>query len=272
MLHFPDISPIAFSLGPLSLGSHTLGPLHVHWYGLTYLMGFLAAWWLGNKRSRDNEFITKERFEVMVTAAMFGVIIGARLGYVVFYDFETLSRDPLHIVKLWQGGMSFHGGLLGVLFALWYCSKKFSLPFFKVVDFIAPLVPPGLFFGRLGNFINGELWGKVTTAPWGIVFPGGGPLPRHPSQLYEALLEGLLLFVLLWAFSSKKRPTMAVSGFFAIGYGLFRSFVELFRMPDAHIGYLAGNFLTMGMVLCVPLILTGFLLLWLAYRNAAQAP
>lgn len=261
MIQFPDISPVAFSLGPVQ----------VHWYGLTYLMGFLAAWWLGNQRCKPSAKlqppINKERFEFIVTAAMFGVIIGARLGYVLFYDFQAVLHNPLHIFKVWQGGMSFHGGLLGVLCALFYASRKFSLPFFAIVDFIAPLVPPGLFFGRLGNFINGELWGKITTVPWGMVFPDGGPYPRHPSQLYEALLEGLLLFALLWIYSSKKRPTMAVSGFFAIGYGVFRSFVEFFRMPDAHIGYLAGGFLTMGMLLCIPLIAIGIFLVVRAYSQ-----
>lgn len=272
MIPFPDISPIAFSLGPFSLGSFTVGPLLIHWYGLTYLMGFLSAWWLGNRRCKGkkgiiNTPITKERFEFIVTAAMFGVIIGARLGYVLFYDFHNVLQNPLNLFKVWQGGMSFHGGLLGVLCALLYASRKFSLPFFTVVDFVAPLVPPGLFFGRLGNFINGELWGKVTTAPWGMIFPDGGPLPRHPSQLYEAFLEGLLLFILLWLYSSKKRPTMAVSGFFAIGYGVFRSIVEFFRVPDAHIGYLAGGFLTMGMLLCLPLIAVGIFLVYRAYAS-----
>ena len=271
MLQFPDISPIALPRGPFSFGAYTLGPLQIHWYGLTYLMGFLVAWCLGNARCKSSTVITKERFEVIMTYAMFGVIIGARVGYILFYDFAEFIHNPVRLFKLWQGGMSFHGGLLGVLCALWYSARKFSLRFFTVVDFVAPLVPPGLFFGRLGNFINGELWGKVTTLPWGMVFPTGGPLPRHPSQLYEALLEGLLLFTLLWIFSSKKRPTMAVSGFFAIGYGVFRSFVELFREPDAHIGYLAGDFLTMGMVLCIPLILIGIALLYSAYKEPRAA-
>lgn len=261
MIPFPDISPIALSLGPLK----------VHWYGLTYLFGFMTAWCLGIWRSRKDQHISRERFEITVTFAMFGVILGARLGYALFYDFSSYVHNPLQIFKLWQGGMSFHGGLLGVLLALWYSARKFSLPFFTVVDFVAPLVPPGLFFGRIGNFINAELWGKVTTMPWGMVFPGGGPLPRHPSQLYEAFLEGLVLFILLWVYSSSKRPRMAVSGFFAVGYGTFRCIAEMFREPDAHIGYLAGGFVTMGMVLCLPLIGAGLFLLYKAYNTPVPA-
>lgn len=257
MLSFPEISHIAFSIGPLD----------VRWYGLMYLFGFIAAWILGRYRLKKTNCLSRDQFEVAITYAMLGVILGARLGYILFYDFQSYMHNPLNILKLWEGGMSFHGGLLGVLISLWFSAKQFNKNFFELVDFVAPLVPLGLFFGRIGNFINAELWGKATDLPWGMVFPGAGPWPRHPSQLYEAFLEGLVLFIIVWVFSSKKRPVKAVSGVFALGYGAFRFFVEFFREPDAHIGYLAGDFFTMGMLLCLPLILVGVLLLWLAYRN-----
>ncbi len=179
---------------------------------------------------------------------------------------------PVEIFSVWQGGMSFHGGFLGVLFALWAVGRKINRNFFDLTDFAAPLVPTGLFFGRIGNFINAELWGNPTDMPWGMIFPGGGSFPRHPSQLYEAFLEGIVLFAILWPFSAKKRPRYAVSGVFALGYGLFRSFVEFFRQPDAHIGYMAFGFVTRGMLLCLPMILGGLLLLWLAYGRKPPAP
>jgi phosphatidylglycerol:prolipoprotein diacylglycerol transferase len=196
---------------------------------------------------------------------MLGVILGARLGYALFYDPRAYLHDPLEILRVWNGGMSFHGGLLGVLFAVWLFSRRRRLDFLQVVDFVAPLVPPGLFFGRLGNFINAELWGKVTDAPWGMVFPGAGSWPRHPSQLYEAALEGVLLFAVIWLYSSRPRPAGRVSGLFAVTYGLSRFLVELAREPDAHIGYLAFGWLTMGQVLCLPLLCVGF---WLLLRPA----
>lgn len=260
MLQFPYISPIALSLGPLQ----------VRWYGLMYLFGFAAAWFLGRFRLKKTKFITPIQFEQTLTLGMIGVILGARLGYVLFYDLAAYIEDPTRIFMVWQGGMSFHGGLLGVLVAVFFAARNAGKTYFELVDFVAPLVPTGLFFGRIGNFINAELWGRVTDSPLGMVFPGGGPLPRHPSQLYEAFLEGLVLFIILWVFSSKKRPTMAVSGVFALGYGIFRCIVEFFREPDAHIGYLAGGFLTMGMVLCIPLICIGLFLLWHAYGSVAS--
>ena len=255
MIAFPQFSPIALSLGPFA----------IRWYGLMYVFGFIASWLLGIARIRTTKFITVPQFESTLTLCMLGVILGARLGYVIFYDPLVYLENPAQIFMLWHGGMSFHGGLLGVLLGLYFSAKKCGKTYFELVDFVAPLVPPGLFFGRIGNFINAELWGRATDLPWGMVFPGAGPYPRHPSQLYEAFLEGLVLFIILWLFSAKKRPTMAVSGVFALGYGIFRCAVEFFREPDAHIGYLAGGFFTMGMALCLPLIAIGLFLLWRAY-------
>ncbi len=259
MIAYPRLDPVAFSLGPLS----------VHWYGLMYLCGFLSGWALGRLRARSLPGWTPRLVDDFVTWAMLGVVLGARIGYALFYDFAAYLHDPLEIFRVWNGGMSFHGGLLGVLFAVWLFARRRGLPFVAVVDFTAPLIPPGLFFGRLGNFINAELWGAPTALPWGMVFPGAGPLPRHPSQLYEALLEGLVLFVIVWLYSSKPRPLGRVSGLFAVLYGLFRFGVEFIREPDAHLGYLAFGWLTMGQILCLPLLIVGF---WLLLRPAPDAP
>lgn len=252
MLPYPAIDPVAVSLGPVRL----------HWYGVMYIAAFLVAWLLGRYRaSRPGSGWTTDMVDDLVTWAMLGVVLGGRLGYIVFYDFDTYRADPLEILRVWNGGMSFHGGLAGVLLAALWWSARHKKRFLDVTDFVAPLVPPGLFFGRLGNFINGELWGKVTSAEWGMVFPGAGDLPRHPTQLYEAGLEGALLFVVLWVYSRKPRPLGAVSGLFAVLYALCRIFVEFFRLPDAQIGYLYFGWVTMGQVLCLPLLLAGVLLL-----------
>jgi phosphatidylglycerol:prolipoprotein diacylglycerol transferase len=212
-----------------------------------------------------------------------GVVVGGRLGYMLFYGFDQILANPLNLFKVWEGGMSFHGGLLGVFVAIWLFGRRLGLTFFQVGDFLAPLVPQGLFFGRIGNFINGELWGHRTDLPWGIRLPCDD-FPRqcadqpagtllspalHASQLYEAALEGLILFFVLWIFSNRPRPTMAVSGLFLLLYGVFRFLVELVRIPDAHIGYLAFDWLTMGQLLSAPMILAGALLLVLAYRRPA---
>lgn len=257
MLIHPQFSPDIVTLGPLTL----------RWYGFMYLLGFLSAWLLGRRRCATTGVFTPHQFDDILTWGIVGVLVGARLGYVIFYNPLYFIDNPLEIFAVWQGGMSFHGGFLGVILAQGLAGRRYGKSLFQTMDFMAPLVPPGLFFGRLGNFINAELWGRITEAPWGMVFPAAGPLPRHPSQLYEAALEGLVLFIVLWIYSSKPRPTMAVSGVFALGYGVFRFFVEFFRQPDAHIGYLAGGFLTMGMILCLPVILTGVILLSLAYRR-----
>ena len=239
-----------------------LGPLKVHWYGMMYLIGFLSAWWLGVRRStQEDSPWDEEQVGDLIFYAAIGVILGGRFGYILFYDLAAYLQNPLDIFKIWQGGMSFHGGLIGVLVSLWLFARKLGYTFFQVTDFVAPLVPIGLGAGRVGNFINGELWGRETDVAWGMVFSKTDPLllVRHPSQLYEALLEGVLLFLLLWLYSSKPRPLMAVSALFLIGYGLFRSFVELFRVPDAHIGYLAFEWLTMGQLLSLPMVLIGLL-------------
>ena len=255
-MNLAQIDPVALSIGSLQL----------RWYGLMYLAGFGLGWMLGRWRaSRPGSGWTGPDVDDLLTCVMIGIILGGRLGYVLFYDLPVYINDPMEIMRIWNGGMSFHGGLLGVLGAFWYFARTRGRTFLEVSDFIAPLIPQGLFFGRLGNFINGELWGKVSDAPWAIVFPGAGPLPRHPSQLYEAALEGLLLFIMLWVFSLKPRKVGAISGLFALGYGVFRFAVEFVRMPDVQLGYLAFGWLTMGQLLCVPLILAGA---WLLCRKA----
>jgi phosphatidylglycerol:prolipoprotein diacylglycerol transferase len=262
MLHFPPISPEAFRIGPFA----------VHWYGVTYLLAFLAAWIMGRRRAAASGAFTPDQFDDLLTWGIFGVLVGARLGYALFYHPNYFLLNPLDIFKVWEGGMSFHGGFLGVLIAQGLALRRYGKGFFQTMDFMAPLVPLGIFFVRMGNFINAELWGRVTDVPWGMVFPGAGPEPRHPSQIYEAVLEGLVLFVIVWTFSAGPRPVMAVSGVFALGYGVFRCFVEFFRQPDAHLGYLVFGFATMGMLLCVPLIVTGIILLSLAYGKKPPVP
>ena len=252
MLPYPAIDPVAVSFGPVRL----------HWYGVMYIAAFLAAWLLCRCRAaRPGSGWTADQVDDLATWAMLGVVLGARLGYILFYDLDTYLADPLEVFRVWNGGMSFHGGLVGVLSAALWWSLRHKKRFLDVTDFVAPLVPPGLFFGRLGNFINGELWGKVTTVDWGMVFPGAGELPRHPTQLYEAGLEGLLLFTILWVYSRKPRPLGAVSGLFAVLYALCRIGVEFFRLPDPQLGYLFFGWVTMGQVLCLPLLLAGVLLL-----------
>lgn len=264
MLVYPHIDPIAARLGPLS----------IHWYGLMYLCGFAAGWGLGHWRARqpNSGWTTDEVGDVIFYAAL-GVILGGRIGYVLFYGLPHAAADPGWIFRVWEGGMSFHGGMLGVFFAMWLYGRHTGRTFFEITDFIAPLVPPGLFFGRIGNFIGGELWGRVVQSPdlpWAMVFPHVDALPRHPSQLYEAGLEGLVLFLLLWWFSSAKRPRMAVSGLFLIGYGLARFCVEFFREPDADQGYILFGWMTKGQILTTPMIMGGVVLLVLAYRLATR--
>ena len=261
MLVHPDFDPVAFSLGPL----------HVRWYGLMYLIAFLVGWALGRYRVKQpGSGWTAEQMDDLVFYIALGVILGGRIGYILFYSFSNFLHDPLVLFRIWEGGMSFHGGFLGVLLAMGLFARKYHKGFWPTVDFIAPLIPPGLFFGRIGNFINGELWGRVTDVPWGMVFhQTGDGLPRHPSQLYQAALEGVALFLIVWLFSAKPRPTMAVSGVFALSYGVFRFLVELVRQPDPQLGYLAFDWLTMGQLLSLPLIAVGVILLGLAYRRKA---
>lgn len=255
--HFtlPVIDPTIFELGFLS----------PKWYGLMYLIGFVAAWWLANKRVHRLGW-SKEQLSDMLFWGFLGVILGGRIGYVLFYQFELFLQEPLYLVKIWTGGMSFHGGLLGVIVALWLSARKNATHFLKVGDFVAPLVPIGLGAGRIGNFINAELWGRQSDVPWAIIFPGGGPEPRHASQLYEFALEGVVLFVMLWIYSKKPRPTGAVGGLFLAGYGSFRFFVEYFREPDKHIG-LYGDVISQGQILSLPMILGGIGLIIWAYTR-----
>lgn len=254
MIQHPEFDPVAISIGPVS----------VHWYGLMYLIGFFAGVTLGIYRAKSgrNNWSPDQVWDLLFYVAV-GVILGGRLGYILFYKFSYYISHPLEILFLWQGGMSFHGGLVGVLIAVYLFARKTHKTYWNVTDFLAPLVPIGLGTGRFGNFINQELWGSVTSVPWGVVFPVAGAMPRHPSQLYEALLEGLVLFVVLWLYSSKPRLPGRVSGLFLLGYALSRFTVEFFREPDAHLGYLAFNWLTMGQLLSLPMILFG---LWLLLR------
>lgn len=262
MLTYPQIDPVLVSLGPLK----------VHWYGLMYLIAFALAWWILLIQVRRPWWrVTSEQVSDIVFYGAFGVVLGGRLGYVLFYNLPAYMADPLALFQIWNGGMSFHGGFIGVLVAIALYARKHRLGFFELTDLIAPAVPLGLFVGRLGNFINGELWGKVTNVPWAMVFPTGGPAPRHPSQLYEACLEGLMLFIILWWFAAKPRPRMAASALFLLGYGSFRFLVEFVREPDTHIGYLAWDWLTMGHLLSFPMIVVGLGFLWFAYQNSQNS-
>jgi len=262
MINYPNIDPIALDLGLIK----------VRWYGLTYLAGLALAWWLLVRRAdiSDGHWNSEEVADLIFYSAV-GLIIGGRFGSVLFYNFSYYLSHPLDVFKIWQGGMSFHGGLIGVIVAIVFFSIKTKKTFFIISDFLVPVVPAGLGFGRIGNFINGELWGAPSDLPWAMIFPGpsAGNIPRHPSQLYEALLEGLVLFIVLWWFSSSPRPRMAISGLFILLYGVFRFLVEFVREPDAHIGYLAADWLTMGQVLSIPMIFAGGLLMALAYQRRA---
>jgi len=276
MMIYPNIDPIALSLGPLS----------VHWYGVMYLVGFLGGWWLGRVRAaHPGSGWTAQQIDDLLFYIVLGVVLGGRLGYTLFYGFASLMNDPLSLFRIWEGGMSFHGGLLGVLIAMWLFGRRHARGFFELTDFIAPLIAVGLGAGRIGNFINGELWGAPASIPWAmrvscdrffelcrdkLHLPPGTDYtpPLHPTQLYEALLEGLALFLILWLFSARPRPTMAVSGLFLVCYGLFRFAVEFVRMPDAHIGYLVFGWFTMGQLLTLPMLAGGLLLLVLAYRTS----
>lgn len=258
MLHYPQMNPIAFSLGPLK----------VHWYGIMYLIGFAAVWLLGLWRARQpGSSWTAEQVADVVFYGALGLIIGGRVGYMVFYAFPVLLHHPLTLFKIWDGGMSFHGGLVGGMLALWFFAWRRGKRFGEVTDFVVPFVPIGLGAGRIGNFINGGLWGRVTDVPWGMVYPQAGPLPRHPSEIYEFLLEGVLLFTILWIYSRRRRPCYAVSALFLLAYGCFRFFVEFFRQPDPQLGFVAFGWMTMGQLLSVPMIIIGAGLWIWAYRH-----
>ncbi|MBA2238880.1 MAG: prolipoprotein diacylglyceryl transferase [Lysobacter sp.] len=289
-----QIDPIALDLGTWQLP--LIGQVHpqVHWYGIMYLLAFGVFWWLGTRRISQGRLpgVNHQAFGDLLFYGMLGVVLGGRIGYVLFYSFGELLDDPMMLLRIWDGGMSFHGGLLGVMGAALWWARQHRVHFFDVMDFAAPMVPPGLGFGRLGNYIGGELWGKPTEAGWGVVFPrapefagwsmeqvqaqyASGALDRfarHPSQLYQAVLEGLVMFAILWWVSSRPRPRYAVSGLFALLYGVFRFAVEFVRMPDAQLGYLAFGWLTMGQVLSLPLIAVGLFLLWLSRRSPTVVP
>ena len=254
-----QIDPVAFAIGPLV----------IRWYALAYLAGFLLGWKYclflvkGNDDLRPNT----DDIDAFLTWAVVGVIVGGRIGYALFYNFEFYSMNPLEVVKIWKGGMSFHGGMLGVLVAMYLYAKKHEINVFRLADIISASAPIGLFFGRIANFINAELYGRQTDAPWGIIFPGAGDMPRHPSQLYESFLEGVLLFIILYMMSksSKIRDGM-ISGVFLLGYGFFRAIVEFVREPDEQIG-LIGGFLSMGQILCIPMIVGGIILMLLSFKG-----
>jgi len=269
MLVHPDIDPIAVKLGPLK----------VHWYGLMYLLGFWGAWALGMVRAKwPHVNWPRERPGDLLFYCVLGVILGGRIGYILFYAYDPQGhwlewQEPLTIFRIWDGGMSFHGGLVGVIVAMMIFARQLRLSFWEVADFAAVLTPFGLFTGRLGNFINGELWGAPTSLPWGMVFQHApDTLPRHPSQLYEAGLEGLVLFAILWWVGTKPTPRGAISGLFLLLYASFRFAVEFVRVPDSQLGYLYGShWFTMGMQLCVPMFLCGAAFIWMAYRRQAGA-
>jgi phosphatidylglycerol:prolipoprotein diacylglycerol transferase len=255
MLHYPGFNPIAFEIGPVK----------VHWYGIMYLIGFAGGWWLARIRaSKPGSTWKAADVDDFVFYAMVGVILGGRLGYVLFYGLQYWAKDPWYPLKIWEGGMSFHGGLLGVIFGMIIFALRRGRAVGDVFDFGAPLPGIGLLAGRIGNFINNELWGKVTTVPWGFNVNGE---VRHASQLYEGFLEGFLLFIVLWVYTAKPRPRFAPSGLFLVMYGLSRFVIEFVRVPDEHIGYLAGGWLTMGQVLSLPMILIGVVMLLVAYSR-----
>jgi phosphatidylglycerol:prolipoprotein diacylglycerol transferase len=255
MIPYPAIDPVAFSLGPVK----------VHWYGLMYVLGFIAGWWLGRRRAAAPGSTWKPvDVDDLIFFAAVGVIVGGRLGWTLVYGFDSIRADPLAILRVWQGGMSFHGGLAGVMVAIALFARRRGRRIADVFDFMAPLPAVGLFAGRIGNFINGELWGKPTDLPWGFLVNGQ---VLHPSQLYEAVLEGIVLFVILWWYTARPRPQLAPAGLFLALYATFRIAVEFVRVPDADIGYLAFGWLTMGQLLSLPVLLVGLAMLAWAYTR-----
>ncbi len=273
MLHYPVIDPVIVSIGPLA----------VRWYGLAYLAAFGLAWWLGTVRGRGAfSDWSHEQVSDLVFYGAVGAVLGGRIGYVLFYSFEAFLRDPLVLLRVWDGGMSFHGGLLGVVAAMAWYGRRAGRGFWPVADFVAPLVPTGLGLGRLGNFANTELPGRVTEAPWGLIYPCAvdavrqinvlctgqwEAFARHPSSLYQAVAEGLVLFALVWWVAARPRPVGLVSGIFLLGYGLLRFATEWFREPDGHIGFLAFDWLTMGQLLSLPMAIIGALVILWALRS-----
>ncbi|MET1254894.1 prolipoprotein diacylglyceryl transferase [Aliikangiella maris] len=265
-MEFPNFDPVIFQIW---------GPIGLNWYGLTYLLGFVGAWWMGTVRSKKpNSPYNAEQVSDFLFYAFLGVVLGGRIGYVLFYQFPLFIENPLYLFRIWDGGMSFHGGLLGVILAFWYFARKTQTGFFDIADFFAPMAPIGLATGRMGNFINGELWGRVTdvsSTPWAMHFPHDpAGVYRHPSMLYECALEGVLLFIILYFYSRNPKPKMAVSGLFLLGYGSFRFLVEYYREPDAHLKELA-EFLSMGQILSLPMIIIGLVMIIIAYQKHKPA-
>lgn len=269
---YPEIDPVAFSIGPVA----------VRWYGIAYVVGILGAWLLAERLVACPKLwpgnlapMSKAALGDFIVWATVGIVIGGRLGYALIYDLDRSLAEPLSVLEIWHGGMSFHGGLLGTIIAMIVYSRRHGIRTWSLVDTVASVAPLGIFFGRIANFINGELWGRPSDAPWAMVFPTGGPLPRHPSQLYEAMVEGLLLFLLLQLIAYRtpalKKPGQ-VAGIFACGYGVARIFSELFREPDANIGYVSGGWLTMGMLLSLPVIIAGIWAIWRGRHAAARQP
>jgi len=255
MWHYPEIDPVVFSIGPVS----------IHWYAVSYLVGISLVWWtLGLRNRHYASGYSDQDLSDLVFYAVLGVLLGGRIGYMLFYGLDNLIENPLSALRIWEGGMSFHGGLLGVLIGVALFARRKGRTFFAVTDFIAPSIPLALGCGRIGNFINAELPGRVTDVSWALVYPGD-TVGRHPSSLYQATLEGPVLFALLWIFARGRRPEMAVSGLFLVGYGSFRIVTELFREPDAHMGFILGGWLTAGQILSIPMVLLGVVFMAYSY-------
>jgi phosphatidylglycerol:prolipoprotein diacylglycerol transferase len=270
ILPFPNIDPIAFSIGPLS----------IHWYGLAYVAGILVGWFYARRLLARPELwpngqapLTAEKLDDFLVWVAAGIVLGGRIGYVLFYDFAAVTKNPMRAIEIWNGGMSFHGGLIGTTAAMFIFARRNTISVWSMFDLVAAVVPFGLFFGRIANFINGELWGRITDVPWAMIFPTGGPFARHPSQLYEAGLEGIVLFLVLRLMThgvkSLRQPGV-VSGVFVCGYALSRIFVEFFREPDAQLGYLAFGWLTMGMLLSLPMLAVGLWSIWRGRKASAK--
>ena len=268
IMPYPEIDPIAFSVGPVD----------VHWYGIAYVVGIMLGWFYARRLIETPRLwageapMSRVQLDDFLVWAAIGIILGGRIGYILFYDFPNVAAEPLRAIQIWNGGMSFHGGFAGTTLAMLLFARRHRIPVWSLFDIVAAVVPIGLFFGRIANFVNGELWGRLSDAPWAVVFPQAGPFARHPSQLYEAGLEGIVLLAVMalaiWRFDALKRPGL-VTGIFVCGYALSRITVEFFREPDAQLGYLYGGWLTMGMLLSLSMLAVG---VWAIVRARATAP
>ena len=275
MIPYPNINPDLLSIGPFSIGPFLIGPVHVRWYGVMYVLGFIAAYFLIQKQERSKQIgLVGTTAQDLIFYLAIGLIVGGRLGYLLFYeynDFMPYIKNPLEIIATWHGGMSFHGGLIGAVLAGWIFARRKGIPFPALADSAIVTCPIGLGLGRLGNFINGELLGRPTDVPWAMIFPAGGPIPRHPSQLYESLAEGLLLFVIMWNLRKKPFKDGMMVAFFLLFYGMIRFIIEFFREPDTQLGFLLGYF-TMGQILCTAMMVAAVvLMLYLNRKTAARA-